>query len=217
MHIPTLLTTLQRSVYRFQVPLINQIMQEFGHDPYLILVACLLSLRARDAMTIHVCRELFRAVQTPSQLLALPPDQLEQLVYRSGYYKTKAKVLREVSQNLLNRFDGKVPATYESIISIKGVGPKTANLVLGLGFGVPGICVDTHAHRISNRLGLIATKTVEETERELKKILPRESWIEFNKLLVMWGQNVCGPISPRCGSCPLREIGCKRVGVKHSR
>ena len=217
MRIPTLLTTLRRHVHGFQVPLINQIMQEFGHDPYLILVACLLSLRARDVMTIHVCRELFGIVKTPDQVLALPLDKLEKIVYRTGYYKTKSKVLREVSSEIIHRFGGSVPSTYESIISIKWIGPKTANLVLGLGFGVPGICVDTHVHRISNRLGLIATKTVEETEQELKKILPQATWIDYNYLLVMWGQNVCGPISPKCSNCPLRALGCKRIGVKHSR
>ena len=217
MNILTMFATLRRQVHGFQVPLINLIMQEFGHDPYLILVACLLSLRARDVMTIHVCRELFTQVKTPTQLLFLPVEELERIVYRTGYYKVKARVLREVSLELLNRFDGKVPETYESIISIKGVGPKTANLVLGLGFNVPGICVDTHVHRISNRLGLIKTKTVEQTETALKTVLPQDLWIEYNKLLVMWGQNVCAPISPRCSSCPLQELGCKRVDVKKSR
>jgi endonuclease-3 len=217
MNILTMFATLRRQVDGFQVPLINLIMQEFGHDPYLILIACLLSLRARDLMTIHVCRELFGQVKTPTQLLFLPVEELERILYRTGYYKTKTRVLREVSLDLLNRFEGKVPDTYEAIISIKGVGPKTANLVLGLGFNVPGICIDTHVHRISNRLGLIKTKTVEQTQAALKTILPQDLWIEYNKLLVMWGQNVCVPISPRCTICPLQNLGCKRVDVKKSR
>ena len=217
MNILKILASLRQHVANFQLPLIDLIIQEFGKDPYLILIACLLSLRARDLMTIHVCRDLFNKVTTPAALLALPINELEKIIYRTGYYKTKARVIREVSSALLERFAGKVPDTYESIISIKGVGPKTANLVLGMGFGVPGICVDTHVHRISNRLGLISTHTVEQTEATLKKILPQENWIEYNKLLVMWGQNVCAPISPRCSVCPLQAMGCRRLGVKKFR
>ena len=217
MNIPSMLAILRQRVQVFQVPLINQIMQEFGLDPYLILIACLLSLRARDVTTIHSCRSLFETVKTPVQMIKMPTKKLETIIYKTGYYKTKAFVLQHVSQELLNRFDGKVPRSYESLISIKGIGPKTANLVLGMGFGIPGICVDTHVHRISNRLGLIKTQTVEESEAALKKILPQEHWIEYNKLLVMWGQNVCAPLSPRCSTCPLHELGCKRVGVKKSR
>lgn len=213
MKIPSIMTILRKHTPAFQVPLINQIIQEFGHDPYLILIACLLSLRARDIVTIHSCRMLFSLVTTPTQMLELAPTKLETLIYNTGYYKNKAKTLRHVSQEILSRFGGIVPNTYQALISIKGVGPKTANLVLGMGFGVPSICVDTHVHRISNRLGLIQTKTVEETEENLKRLLPQEYWIEYNKLLVMWGQNVCGPISPHCNKCPLKNLGCKRIGV----
>lgn len=217
MKIPSMLTILRQRVQVFQVPLINQIMQEFGHDPYLILIACLLSLRARDVVTIHSCRDLFAIAKTPVQMLKIPIENLETLIYKTGYYKNKAQILRHVSQALLDRFSAKVPDNYESLISIKGIGPKTANLVLGMGFGIPGICVDTHVHRISNRLGLIKTTTVEGSETALKNLLPQENWIEYNKLLVMWGQNVCTPLSPRCSTCPLRELGCKRIGVKKSR
>lgn len=217
MDITKMLASLRRHIYGFQVPLINQIMQEFGHDPYLMLIACLLSLRARDVMTIHVCRDLFGRVKTPASLFALPVEELEKIIYRTGYYKTKARVLREVSQELINRFNGAVPASYEALISIKGVGPKTANLILGLGFGIASICVDTHVHRISNRLGLVQTKTPEETERALRTVLPVENWIEYNTLLVTWGQNICVPISPKCSQCPLREQGCRRRGVIKSR
>lgn len=217
MNIPSMLAILRQRVQVFQVPLINQIMQEFGHDPYLILIACLLSLRARDVVTIHSCRSLFAVAKTPDQMLEMPIEELEILIYKTGYYKNKALILRHVSQDLLNRFAGKVPSSYESLISIKGIGPKTANLVLGMGFGIPGICVDTHVHRISNRLGLIQTTTVEDSEAALKNLLPQVNWIEYNKLLVMWGQNVCTPVSPRCSTCPLRELGCKSIGVKKSR
>lgn len=196
----------------YMQPLINCIIDEFGKDPYLILIGCLLSLRARDATTIHVCRELFDRVKTPEELLALPLSELKRIIFKTGFYQNKAQVLCEVSLAILERFNGKVPQTFDELISIKGVGPKTANLVLGMAFDIPSICVDTHVHRISNRLGLIKTKTVEQTEQELKKILPQKDWVVWNKLLVVWGQNICTPLSPRCSQCAVNHL-CKRVGV----
>lgn len=207
-----LIDILRNHTGSFVPPLIDQIIEEYGHDPYLILIACLLSLRAKDSTTIHVCRDLFGRVRTPDDLLAMPQHELETIIFKTGFYKTKARVITEVSRDILQRFFGKVPADREQLLSIKGVGPKTANLVMGIAFGEPNICVDTHVHRISNRLGLIATKNPEQTEQALMKLLPRKYWIEWNKLLVMWGQNVCGPISPKCTGCPLRSK-CKRVGV----
>ena len=197
-------------------PLINCIIDEFGKSPYLILIGCLLSLRARDATTIHVCRELFSRVKTPQELLALPLSELKRIIFKTGFYQNKAQVLREVSHVILERFNGKVPATYDQLISIKGIGPKTANLVLGMAFDVPSICVDTHVHRISNRLGLITTETVEQTEQELKKILPKKDWVVWNKLLVIWGQNICTPLSPKCSQCAISHL-CKKVGVTKQR
>lgn len=197
-------------------PLINCIIDEFGKSPYLILIGCLLSLRARDATTIHVCRELFSRVKIPQELLALPLSELKRIIFKTGFYQNKAEVLREVSHVILERFNGKVPATYDQLISIKGIGPKTANLVLGMAFDVPSICVDTHVHRISNRLGLITTETVEQTEQELKKILPKKDWVVWNKLLVIWGQNICTPLSPKCSQCAISHL-CKKVGVTKQR
>ncbi len=217
MKVYDLVSILRKHTATLQIPLIDQIIQEFGHNPYLILIACLLSLRARDRMTIHVCRDLFERAKTPQELLVLSVEELEKIIFRTGYYKTKAAVLRHVSQEILGRFGGKVPGDYENLMSIKGIGPKTANLVLGMGFGVPAMCVDVHVHRISNRLGLIRTKNVAETEARLTEILPQDLWIEWNKLLVMWGQNICGPVSPLCSSCPLSKGLCARVGVKKSR
>ena len=217
MKVYDLVSIFRRYSADLQVPLIDQIIQEFEHNPYLILIACLLSLRARDRMTIHVCRDLFGRVKTPQELLALGQEKLENIIFRTGYYKTKAGVLRHVSQEIISRFQGIVPGDYESLMSIKGIGPKTANLVLGMGFGVPALCVDVHVHRISNRLGLICTKNVEKTETMLKEILPKNLWIEWNKLLVMWGQNICGPVSPFCSRCPLSKGMCARVGVKKMR
>lgn len=211
-----LICTLKKSIAHFTPPLIDQIVEECGHDPFLILIACLLSLRAKDTTTIHVCRVLFNRVRTPGDLVAMDRQELESIIFRTGFYKNKAEVLQGVSAALLERFGGTVPGTYEELISIKGVGPKTANLVLGAGFNVPAICVDTHVHRISNRLGLIKTASVEETEQALKKVLPKKDWIVWNNVLVVWGQNICAPLSPKCSQCSIADQ-CKRVGVTKSR
>jgi endonuclease III len=214
--IPHVIEVLRKATASFTPPLIDQIIDEYGKDPFLILIACLLSLRVKDLTTIHVCRELFNRTTTPQGMLAVPRVELERILFKTGFYRNKTRVVYEVSSCIIERFNGMVPSTYEELISIKGVGPKTANLVMGMAFGIPAICVDTHVHRISNRLGLIATKTVEQTEEELKKLLPPEHWIEWNKLLVMFGQNVCVPLSPKVSSCPLKLV-CKRVGVTTAR
>ena len=207
---------LKRETKQFTPPLIDQIAQEFGKDPFLTLVSCLLSLRARDVMTIHVCRVLFKRAQTPQEILAIPLSELEKIVFRTGFYRAKARVLHEVSRVILEQFGGKVPRTYEELTSIKGVGAKTANLVLGAAFDQPAICVDTHVHRISNRLGMIKTATVEQSQESLKRALPKKYWTTWNNLLVVWGQNICVPISPKCSQCAINSL-CKKVGVKRSR
>ncbi len=214
--ITAVLETLRKATRGFALPLINTLIVEFGHDPFIILIGCLLSLRVKDLTTIHVCRELFSKTRTPQGLLAIPRPELETIVYRTGFYRNKARVLHEVSADIIERFGGVVPDTREELLSMKGVGIKTANLVLGLAFNKPAICVDTHVHRISNRLGLIKTKTVEETERALQKVLPKEHWIEWNTLLVIWGQNICVPLSPKCSQCAIRDR-CDRIGVTRSR
>src|SRR3990172_7810511 len=193
-----IVTLLTKKTKKFPLTLSDQIVKEYGKDPYLILVSCLLSLRARDVMTIHVCRALFARVRTPKQLLALPLSELEKIIYRSGFYKNKARVLRSVSKMLLEKYGGAVPRDKEVLLSMKGVGIKTANLVLGIAFGVPAICVDTHVHRISNRLGLIKTKTAEHTELALERVVPKRHWIAWNRLLVLWGQHICLPRGPKC-------------------
>jgi endonuclease III len=207
---------LKKETKRFTPPLIDHIVREYGHDPFLILIGCLLSLRARDVSTIHVCRSLFKKARTPKQIINIPLHELEKLIYKTGFYKTKTQTLKHVSHELIERFSGKVPDTYELLISIKGVGPKTANLVLGAAFNKPAMCVDTHVHRISNRLGLIKTSTVEESEKALEKVLNRKYWNVWNNLLVMWGQNICVPISPKCSQCAI-NILCKKVGVTRHR
>jgi endonuclease-3 len=214
--IDRVMAALERATQKFAPPLINSIIDEFGHDPFLILIGCLLSLRVRDSTTIHVVRVLFNRVRTPQQLIDIPDTELEQIVFKTVYYKQKAALLKSVSREILERFGGSVPRAEDELRSINGVGPKTANLVLGMAFGVPAICVDTHVHRISNRLGLIKTRTVEETEEALKQLLPQKYWIPWNKLLVVWGQNICAPISPKCSICPINTI-CQRVGVTQYR
>lgn len=216
MRIESILATLRVATRTFMPPLIDIMIAEFGHNPFITLTACLLSLRAKDSTTVHVCRDLFALITTPEQLIALPDAELERIIFRTGFYRAKARTLKNVARAIVEQHGGVVPATLEELLSIKGVGPKTANLVLGMAFSKPRICVDTHVHRISNRLGLITTKTVEQTEQALMKLLPENVWIEWNTLLVMWGQNICGPISPRCSTCSIRDY-CDRRGVTTSR
>lgn len=149
---------------------------------------------------------------SPEALLALPIKTIEKAIYPVGFYHTKAQTLHKVSRDLLNRFQGKVPDSLEELLTLKGVGRKSANLVLTLSFHKPGICVDTHVHRISNRLGYVKTKTPDETEMALRRKLPKRYWIEFNDLLVPFGQNLCRPISPFCSRCPI-ERHCSKVDV----
>lgn len=206
---------LEKNINNFQPPLVEQIIKEYSKNPFLILISCLLSLRSKDSITIHICRKLFSIAKTPKEILELQQNELEKLIYKIGFYKNKSKVLLEVSNIILQKFNGKVPNTMEKLLSIKGVGRKTANLVLGLAFDVPSIIVDIHVHRISNRMGIIQTKDTLQSELELQKILPKKYWTEWNKLLVMWGQNICRPISPKCSKCALNKI-CKKIGVlKH--
>jgi len=199
-----------------QPPMTDSIVEQFGKDPFLMLISCLLSLRAKDTATLPASIRLFNEARTPETLLSISIPKIEQLIYSVGFYRRKARILHAVSRDLLERFAGRVPSSTEELLSIKGVGPKTANLVLGAGFGIPAICVDIHVHQISNRLGLVKTKTPEQTEKALKQILPREYWIEYNRLLVMWGQNICVSVSPWCSRCAVYDL-CERVGVARRR
>ena len=149
-------------------------------------------------------------------MLRLTPRAIETLIYPVGFYRTKARVILGLCRDLLERFEGRVPDTIDELLTLKGVGRKTANLVVTIGFGKPGICVDTHVHRISNRLGYVRTPTPEETEMALRAKLPRRYWIGYNDLLVSFGQNVCTPISPKCSTCPVTTI-CRKIGVTTAR
>jgi endonuclease-3 len=181
-----------------------------------VLVACILSLRTQDTTTGPAAARLFAVADTPPAMLGLTPRRIEALIYPVGFYRTKARVILGLSRDLLDRFGGRVPDDLDALLTLKGVGRKTANLVVTMGFGKPGICVDTHVHRISNRLGYVRTRDAEATEMALRRRLPRRYWFGYNDLLVAFGQNVCTPLSPRCSACPVSAL-CRRVGVTVSR
>ena len=181
-------------------------------DPFRVLIACLLSLRTKDETTGPAAARLFALADTPEAMRRLPAKRIERAIFPVGFYRTKARVLLGVCRDLLERFGGQVPDDIDRLLTLKGVGRKTANLVVTQGFNKPGICVDIHVHSISNRLGYVKTKNPTETETALRKRLPRRYWIGYNDLLVSFGQNICHPVSPRCSQCPVRPR-CARVGV----
>jgi len=187
-----------------------------SRSPYHLLVSCVISLRTKDAVTADASRRLLDLAPSPAELAELDDSAIADAVYPAGFYRNKASQLRRIGAILRDRFGGDVPADEASLLELPGVGRKTANLVLGLGFGIPAICVDTHVHRISNRLGLVATSSPHATEIALQSVLPRDVWIPINDLLVTFGQNRCHPVSPRCTGCPLDDL-CPRIGVTRHR
>jgi endonuclease-3 len=189
---------------------------ERTREPFRVLVACVISLRTKDAVTAEASARLFAVADTPGAVSRLPETRIAKLIFPAGFYRTKARQIRSIARRLLDRHGGVVPADRDALLDLPGVGRKTANLVLGLSFRQPAICVDTHVHRISNRLGLVRTKTPAETEAALERVLPKRYWIEINDLLVTFGQTVCHPTSPRCSTCPLASR-CPRVSVTRSR
>ncbi|GBE19463.1 MAG TPA: endonuclease III [Candidatus Pacearchaeota archaeon] len=182
-------------------------------NAFKVLTACLLSLRARDENTEKVSKKLFAVADTPKDISKIPIKKLEKLIFSSGHYKKKARTLKHVSNELIKRFNSKVPDTKEELLSIKGIGPKTANIVLAFAYGKNVLPIDTHCHRIPNRLGWVQTKTPEKTEIALEKILPKKYWREFNAIFVQFGQTICQPISPWCSKCPIRRY-CPKINVK---
>ena len=214
-NLPKMLSVIRREVKVWKQPIVGTF-AEGEHALFKILVSTLLSLRTQDKTTEAASHRLFAVAQTPQELLKLSESQIEKLIYPVGFYRTKAKNLRKVCQLLIERHGGMVPETLEQLLELPGVGRKTANLVVTVGHKKPGICVDTHVHRISNRWGLVKTQTPDETEMALRKILPKRYWIEYNDLLVCYGQNLCQPVSPHCSRCKIRQY-CPRLGVKQSR
>jgi len=193
-------------------PCDHRIIAKKGGDPFIILIGTILSLRTKDEITDKAMERLFKKAKTPDEMLKLSNEELEQLIYPVGFYRKKAKTIREISKTIIERYKGRVPDELEELLKIKGVGRKTANLVITEGFNKPGICVDTHVHRISNRLGVVKTRNPHETEYTLRGVLPKKYWNIYNALLVTFGQNICKPVSPHCTICPLSHI-CKRIGV----
>ncbi|MEE9913205.1 MAG: endonuclease III [Deltaproteobacteria bacterium] len=198
-----------------EMPIVSHLAKD-QRDPFMILISTLLSLRTKDEVTALATDRLFALASTPAEMLNIPRVQIAKAIYPVGFYRNKAKTIHDVCRELIDRFASKVPDDLDDLLSLKGVGRKTANLVVTLAYGKDGICVDTHVHRISNRLGYVLTKTPDETELALRGKLPRRHWIIYNTLLVAFGRKTCKPVSPLCSACPIHPY-CDRVGVTISR
>jgi endonuclease-3 len=219
MDVPTLnktLSILRKEIPKWKVPAVGVIADRAIDRPFETLVSTILSLRTKDAVTEAASHRLLSRAPTPQILASLPIAEIERLIFPVGFYHTKAKHLVEMSRILLEDYGGRVPRSMEELLKLPGVGRKTANLVITIGFGDYGICVDTHVHRISNLWGLVQTRTPNETEFALRKILPRRHWKTYNDILVTFGQNLCVPVSPWCSRCPVAAY-CPRVGLQRSR
>lgn len=197
------------------LPSVSQIARE-NRDPFRILVSTVISLRTKDEVTDEASRRLFLLADTPAALSKLNVRTIQKAIYPAGFYKTKARTLKEISRRLVDYYGARVPDTVDELLEFKGVGRKTATLVVSLGYGKDAICVDTHVHRVSNRLGLVETANPTDTELALANVLPRRYWIGYNELMVRFGQQVCKPISPHCTGCPVRRQ-CPQIGVGRHR
>lgn len=215
MEIHAAIRLLRREVRRWQEPVVG-VVAKTSRDPFRILIACVLSLRTKDRTTAEASQRLFALASDPATMARLPLRRLETAIYPVGFYRTKAKQIHEMCRRLLDAYGCLVPDEIDELLTLKGVGRKTANLVVTVGYQKPGICVDIHVHRISNRWGYIKTKTPEESEQALRRKLPRPYWITYNDLLVPFGQNICQPVSPWCSRCKLTPY-CDREGVTKSR
>jgi endonuclease III len=206
---------LRQRVYGSELPSVSQIAHE-NADPFRVLLSTIISLRTKDEVTSRASVRLFEIADTPETILKVDEKTIADAIYPAGFYRTKAKQMQACAKIILENHSGRVPSTREELLLLPGVGIKTANLTLNLGFGIDAICVDTHVHRIANRIGWITTKTPEESERALSEVLPQEYWIEINQLLVTYGKRVCTPVSPRCSTCPLHHE-CSRNRVTRTR
>ena len=210
--IQRVVSILRKEVRKWPVPAIAK----YAETPFTVLISCLLSLRTQDRATIAASERLFAIAATPSDMLAVPVDTIEKAIYPVAFFRVKARTIHDICRRLLDRFGGEVPSDLDDLLTLPGVGRKTANIVVTIGFRRKGIAVDTHVHRISNRLGYVRTKNADATEMALRRKLPKRYWIMFNDLLVAYGQNLCKPISPICSQCKIAEY-CRRVGVRVSR
>ena len=214
-NIDLFIETLKKNYHSWDAPIVSFIADR-GGTPFEILVSTILSLRTKDEVTAAAAKRLFNVVRTPQDLLNLDEKQLQELIYPVGFYPTKSRRLHEISRILIEHHHGEVPDQMEDLLKLPGVGRKTANLVLIEGFRKEAICVDTHVHRISNRIGYVKTRRPEETEFALRKKLPRKHWTIYNEILVAFGQVICRPVSPLCSCCPVAEM-CPKIGVNQSR
>jgi endonuclease-3 len=189
---------------------------ERTEDPFRVLVSCVISLRTKDEVTDVASARLLARADTPEGVLGLPEAEIARLIFPAGFYRVKARQIRAIAARLRDDFGGRVPADLDALLTLPGVGRKTANLVRAEGFGLPAICVDVHVHRIVNRWGYVRTRTPEQTEMRLRARLPRVWWIPVNPLLVAFGRTLCRPVSPHCSRCPVADR-CRRVGVARSR
>ncbi|UOD34122.1 endonuclease III [Deferribacteraceae bacterium V6Fe1] len=197
-------------------PSVTKIAKVCNNDPFKVLISTIISLRTKDEVTLKSSFNLFKHADTPEKVLQLSLEELEKLIFPAGFYKKKAVTIKEISQKLVDEYNSKVPDNIDELLKFKGIGRKTATLVMIEGFKKNEVCVDTHVHRISNRIGLVKTKSPDETEIELKKIIPEKYWIKLNEILVVYGQKLCKPISPLCSSCFIDKY-CDKIGLKSAR
>lgn len=214
--IQTVMAILSEETQKLPTPIVSEYAIKEGRNPFKALISTVLSLRTKDSTTSKATDKLFKLADNPKDMQKLSIKDIEKAIYPVGFYITKAKRIPEICKILLEKFNGIVPDEIDVLLTLPGVGRKTANLVLTQGYGKLGICVDTHVHRLSNRFGYVKTKKPEETEFALRKKLPTQYWIPYNDYLVAWGQNVCKPISPLCSQCKIYKY-CERVGVGKSR
>ena len=197
-------------------PSVSLVAEHYSHDPWAVLVSTILSLRTKDEVTMEASKRLLLQAPGPEELHAMKVEKIARLAYPAGFYRNKAASLKKIAAILLEQYNGEVPSDMDALLALPGVGRKTSNLVLIEAFDLSGICVDIHVHRISNRCGWLSSKTPDETEMILRKILPKRYWKGLNALLVLYGQNLCRPVSPFCSRCVIKAH-CKRVGVEKSR
>jgi endonuclease III len=214
-HIHEVMQRLTEVKQAWQIPHVTDVANRH-HDPFRILISTVLSLRTKDATTAGASERLYLLADNPADMVNLPTEQIEKAIYPVGFYHRKAQDIPRICRILLDQYDGRVPDEIDQLVALPGVGRKTANLVVTLGYGKLGICVDTHVHHITNRWGYVQTRTPEQTEMALRAKLPTMYWIDINDTLVTFGQHLCYPVSPRCSVCPVYRF-CDRVGVTHSR
>ncbi len=210
-NIHDIIRILQNEVGKWETPAVTKVAEK-TRDPFKVLISCILSLRTKDSTTAEASRRLFTLANTPDDMLKIPVVNIERAIFPVGFYRTKARNIIEICRALKEHYSSIVPDTIDELLKLKGVGRKTANLVVTVGYDKDGICVDTHVHRISNRWGYINTKTPEKSEEALRKKLPKKYWKIYNDLLVTFGQNLCKPISPLCSQCKLAAY-CDRIDV----